>query len=51
MRTKDMPHIFCTYLEELASRKQRQIDLADFDKSTHQLKQRSAALEVAVGAT
>lgn len=39
MRTKDMPHIFCTYLEELASRKQRQIDLADFDKSTHQLKQ------------
>ena len=37
VRTKDMPHIYCTFLEELAGSKQRQIDLADFSKSTREL--------------
>jgi hypothetical protein len=39
VRTKDMPYIYCTYLEEFASGTQRQIDLADFAKSTRQLEE------------
>jgi GTPase SAR1 family protein len=38
IRTKDMPHIYCTFLDELSSKTQRQIDLSDFMKSTEQLK-------------
>jgi hypothetical protein len=36
-RTKDMPHIYCTFIQELASSRQRQIDLVDFLKSTEEL--------------
>ncbi|MBX3423281.1 MAG: dynamin family protein [Pirellulaceae bacterium] len=38
VRTKDMPHIYCTFVEELAGARQRQIDLTDFSKSTQELK-------------
>lgn len=37
IRTKDMPHIYCTFIDELSSRTQKQIDLNDFTKSTEQL--------------
>jgi len=38
-RTKDMPHIYCTYIEELAINRHSQIDLVDFLRSTEELKQ------------
>lgn len=41
-RSKDMPHIYCTFIEELASSRQRQIDLVDFLKSTEELKHQVA---------
>jgi GTPase SAR1 family protein len=37
IRTKDMPLIYCTFIDGLGGRGQRQIDLADFTKSTQQL--------------
>lgn len=37
IRTKDMPHIYCTFVEGLSSGTQKQIDLSDFTKSTEQL--------------
>lgn len=36
-RTKDMPHIYCTFIQELVSSRQKQIDLVDFLKSTEEL--------------
>lgn len=42
VRTKDMPHIYCTFVEGNNPGKQRQIDLADFVKSTEELKSQVA---------
>ncbi len=38
IRTKDMPQIYCTFVEGLGGAGQRQIDLIDFTKSTDQLR-------------
>lgn len=38
IRTKDMPQIYCTFVEGLGGSGQRQIDLVDFTKSTQQLR-------------
>lgn len=37
-RTKDIPYIYCTYVPGMASSRQPTIDLADFEKSTEELK-------------
>lgn len=38
IRTKDMPQIYCTFIDGLSGVGQRQIDLVDFTKSTQQLR-------------
>ncbi len=38
VRTKDIPHIFCTFVPGLTSATDRMIDLTDFEKSTSELK-------------
>lgn len=37
VRTKDIPHIFCTYVPGHTTGRTRTIDLSDFEKSTEQL--------------
>lgn len=37
IRTKDMPQIYCTFVEGLSSSNSKQIDLIDFQKATDQL--------------
>ncbi|MEZ6135028.1 MAG: dynamin family protein [Pirellulaceae bacterium] len=44
VRTKDIPHIYCTFVPGHSSGKQRTIDLIDFEKSTRDLRQEIAAV-------
>ncbi len=38
VRTKDIPHIFCTFVPGLSASTDRMVDLTDFEKSTEELK-------------